>query len=131
MVELKRKRAGDGEVFQISGAREGLSDDIRGRQRRYAISMAVRTVCVLLAVVLWHVQTVIAAICLVGGLVLPYVAVVVANAGRSNDTSLPPAFVPGPTRNVLEPGADPHAVGDPHSVGDPGRDDEQDRGTPG
>ena len=112
VVELNRKRAGDGEVYQISGARPGLTDDVRGRQRRYAISMGIRTVCVLLAVSLWHVQTVFAAIALVGGIVVPYVAVVIANAGRSNRTPTPPSFVPGPTRNVLEPGQEPHAVGE-------------------
>lgn len=97
-----RKRAGDPEVFAITGAREGLTDDIRARQRRYAISMGVRTVCVLLAVVLWHVQTAVAAVALVLGCVLPYVAVVVANGGRSQAPSPPPAFVPAPTRYMLE-----------------------------
>ncbi len=98
-----RKRGGP-EVFRISGAREGLTADIKGRQRRYVISMSVRTVCVLLAVALWHVQTVVAAVALVLGCVLPYVAVVIANAGRSDSPSPPPAFVPGPTRHMLEPG---------------------------
>ena len=45
-----------GQVFRITGARSSLSEDVRGRQRRYVISMLVRTVCVLLAVVLWDVQ---------------------------------------------------------------------------
>jgi Flp pilus assembly protein TadB len=101
---VTRKRS-DTEVFRISGARAGLTADIRGRQRRYVISMAIRTVCVLLAVVLWHVQTVVAAIALVLGCVLPYVAVVIANAGRTDAPSAPPAFVPAPTRHMLEPGA--------------------------
>lgn len=110
---MTRKRSGT-EVFRISGAREGLTADIRGRQRRYIISMAIRTVCVLLAVVLWHVQTVVAAIALVLGCVLPYVAVVIANGGRTDAPSDPPAFVPAPTRHMLEPGA-PSGPG--HDVG--------------
>ncbi len=99
------KREGGGEVFQISsGARQGLSADIRGRQRRYAISMGIRTVCVILFIVLWHVQIVVAWVALVLGAVLPYVAVVFANGGRSNATSTPQPFIPAPSRHMLEPG---------------------------
>ncbi len=107
-----RKRAGEGEVFQISSARESLSDDVRIRQRNYAISMGIRTLCVILAVVLWHVQTVIAGCALVGGLLLPWIAVTVANGGRSNRTHHTPTFVPGPARNLLEPGPGTREVGD-------------------
>ncbi len=106
---MKRKQSG-AEVFQISGAREGLTADVRARQRRYIISMSIRTVCVLLAVVLWHVQTVVAAIALVLGGVLPYVAVVIANGGRSATPPAPPAFVPEPTRYMLERGAEPESA---------------------
>ena len=85
---MARKRGGP-EVFRITGAGPGLSDDIRKRQRRYAISMSIRTVSFLLAVLLWHVQTVLAVIALVLGGVLPYVAVVIANAGRESGQPLP------------------------------------------
>ena len=34
----------------------GLTEDVRGRQRRYVISMSIRTVSVILAVVLWNVE---------------------------------------------------------------------------
>ncbi|NED92716.1 DUF3099 domain-containing protein, partial [Streptomyces sp. SID11233] len=37
------------EVFRITGARQGLAEDVRGRQRRYVISMSVRTVSVVAA----------------------------------------------------------------------------------
>ncbi|WP_269854529.1 DUF3099 domain-containing protein [Streptomyces sp. RPT161] len=96
-----------GGVFRITGARAGLTEDVKGRQRRYVISMTVRTLCFLLAISLWHVQTVLAAIALVLGGVLPYIAVVIANAGRENAPSLPSAFVPPPPRPMLERGADP------------------------
>ena len=49
-----RKQSGT-EVFRITGARQGLADDVRGRQRRYIISMSVRTVSVVLAATLWNV----------------------------------------------------------------------------
>jgi hypothetical protein len=92
------------EVFRITGARAGLTDDVRVRQRRYVISMSVRTVSFILAVVLWRVWAPLAWIALVLGLVLPYVAVVVANAGRENAPSLPTSVIPPPPRPTLGQG---------------------------
>lgn len=91
------------EVFRITGARQGLAADVRGRQRRYVISMSVRTVAVVLAATLWNVERHVAIVCLVLGLVLPYIAVVIANAGRENAPSLPSTFVPPPVRPALGP----------------------------
>jgi hypothetical protein len=107
-----RKQRG-AEVFQITGARRSLDDDVRGRQRRYVISMLIRTAAVLLTVVLWNVQRPLAIITLVVGALLPYVAVVIANAGRENASSMPSAFVPTHTRPEL-PAADavPEARGE-------------------
>lgn len=66
------------EVHTITGARTSLNDDLGQRMRRYLISMSVRTLCVVLAVVFdgW-LRWVFAAF----AIVLPYFAVVVANAG--------------------------------------------------
>ena len=69
----------DNEIYDITSAPKALSTDLAGRQRRYFISMMIRTACFILAVVLpspfrW--------IALFGAVTLPYVAVVVANAGR-------------------------------------------------
>ena len=70
------------EVFTITDAQRGLSVEQTGRTRRYLISMGIRTACVLGAIVVpgwprW--------ILLAGAVVLPYFAVVIANAGREND----------------------------------------------
>jgi hypothetical protein len=89
------------QVFRITGARQGLDEDIRGRQRRYVISMSVRTISVILAVVLWNVARPVAVVALVLGFVLPYVAVVIANAGRENAPPSPSTFVPTPSRPKL------------------------------
>ncbi|NEE61431.1 DUF3099 domain-containing protein, partial [Streptomyces sp. SID8455] len=43
------RKSDEVEVFRITEARQGLADDVRGRQRRYVISMSVRTVSVVLA----------------------------------------------------------------------------------
>jgi hypothetical protein len=63
----------------ITDATVGLTSDQSARQRRYFISMMIRTACFILTVVLpspfrW--------IALVGALTLPYIAVIAANAGR-------------------------------------------------
>ncbi len=94
----------EAEVFRITGARQSLADDVRGRQRRYVISMLIRTLSVLLTVVLWNVQRPLAIGTLVIGALLPYVAVVIANAGRENAPSLPSSFIDPPVRPAIGPG---------------------------
>ncbi|MFF3448909.1 DUF3099 domain-containing protein [Streptomyces sp. NPDC002667] len=89
------------QVFRITGARQSLDDDVRGRQRRYVISMSVRTVSVILAASLWNVERPVALVALVLGILLPYVAVVIANAGRENAPSLPSTFVTAPLRPMI------------------------------
>jgi len=99
----KQHGGGSAEVFRITGARSSLQDDVRGRQRRYVISMSVRTLSVVLAATLWNVERHVAIVALVLGAVLPYIAVVVANAGRENAPSLPSTFVTAPTRPMITP----------------------------
>ncbi|MFJ6215838.1 DUF3099 domain-containing protein [Streptomyces sp. NPDC092296] len=110
----------DDGVFRITGARASLTDDVRGRQRRYIISMSIRTVCVILAVVLWNVERPIAWVALVGGLILPYIAVVIANAGRENAPGLPKSFIDEPPTPTLDRG-DPDRTDDPDASA--GRDE--------
>lgn len=70
------------EVFTITEAQRGLSVEQVGRQRKYLISMGIRTACVLGAILVpgWPRWVLLA-----GAVVLPYLAVVIANAGREND----------------------------------------------
>jgi hypothetical protein len=100
---VKRKQK-DAQVFRITGARQGLAEDVRGRQRRYVISMLVRTLAVILTVVLWNVERPLAIVTLIVGMVLPYVAVVIANAGRENAKDLPSSFALGNRHPELGPG---------------------------
>ncbi|WP_442817019.1 DUF3099 domain-containing protein [Streptomyces sp. NBC_01334] len=99
-------------MFRITGARQGLQDDVRGRQRRYIISMSIRTLSVILAATLWNVERHVAIVALVLGVVLPYISVVIANAGRENVPSLPSTFLTVPVRTMIAP---PRAEGE--SVG--------------
>jgi hypothetical protein len=80
----------DGKVHRITTAQTGLSAEQRARTRRYLISMGIRTACFLGAVVAsgWLRWALLA-----GAVILPYMAVVVANAGRENDDFAGPAPV--------------------------------------
>ncbi|MFI5682886.1 DUF3099 domain-containing protein [Streptomyces sp. NPDC051636] len=99
----KQHGGGDVQVFRITGARTGLAEDVRGRQRRYVISMTIRTIAVILAATLWNVERHVAIVALVLGAALPYIAVVVANAGRERAPGLPSTFVTAPTRLEIAP----------------------------
>ncbi|MDH6571332.1 hypothetical protein M2160_006353 [Streptomyces sp. SAI-117] len=99
----KQHGGGSAQVFRITGARTSLQEDVRGRQRRYVISMTVRTLSVVLAATLWNVERHVAIVALVLGAVLPYIAVVIANAGRENAPSLPSTFVAAPVRPMIMP----------------------------
>ncbi len=70
---------GKDEPISITSAQEPLTNDQSGRARRYFISMMIRTACFILTVILPSPYRWIA---LSGALLLPYVAVIVANAGR-------------------------------------------------
>lgn len=79
----------------ITDAPERLADDQTRRLTRYLVQMGIRVVCILAAVFLaegWLFWVLV-----VGAVVLPYSAVIFANAGRdrvSYDTS--PVTKPGP-----------------------------------
>ncbi len=74
------------------------------RQRRYLISMGIRTACFVLAVVFRQVQPLMWAL-IVASFVLPYVAVVMANAGSAADPGAPDLVDPAGSRG-LEGGSD-------------------------
>ena len=68
------------EVSQsITSVQSGLTADQSARQRRYFISMMIRTICFILTVVLPSPYRWIA---LTGAVTFPYIAVIAANAGR-------------------------------------------------
>ncbi|MFE9122923.1 DUF3099 domain-containing protein [Streptomyces sp. NPDC007172] len=112
------RKQSSGQVFRITGARRSLDEDVRGRQRRYVISMSIRTLSVVLTAVLWNVERPVAIVTLVLGALLPYVAVVFANAGRENVTSLPSTFIPAPVRPALGAAPVGGAAESPTEAGD-------------
>lgn len=93
-------------MFAVTGLPSSLRDDQNVRMRRYLVSMIIRTACFVLAVVaivLLH-WTVVGWILVIAAVVLPYIAVVMANATRSlRSTYLGPVAPSNPMPAQLEP----------------------------
>jgi hypothetical protein len=79
-------KAADQPVYQITGARRGVRDDVNSRTRRYLWSMGVRTACFLGAVLA---QGWLRWVLIAGALILPYLSVVFANGGRERIEEAP------------------------------------------
>ncbi len=88
------------EPVRITTAAQGHSDDIGHRQRRYLISMLIRTVCFVLAVV--FMGTWLRWVFLGGSVFLPFVAVVIAYGGAAPDPGGPDPFLADPDIPRLE-----------------------------
>ncbi len=99
MVALRKGHQTD--VVRITTAPESPEREIAHRQKRYMVSMAIRTLCFVAAIVVgdgW-VRWVLVA----GAFVLPYVAVVMANSAAPRvEGTAPPA--PGHAHPELGPG---------------------------
>lgn len=78
------------------------------RVRRYLWSMAVRTLAFILAV--WLLRGPVQWVAIVISLVLPWIAVTIANAGPKRQAQEPAFFVPPPKRGL--------GAGDDHAAGD-------------
>ncbi|MDG4865068.1 DUF3099 domain-containing protein [Streptomyces sp. T-3] len=78
----------------MTRARTGLTEDVRGRQRWYVMSMLVRTACVVLMTVTWNRWPALAVAALVGSVVIPYVAVVGVQAGWRQGRGTRPQLAP-------------------------------------
>ncbi len=89
-----KRRSGDGEeVYSITSAKRALSEDLEARNKRYLFSMIIRTIFFVLMIFSpspW--RWIFAA----GAIVIPYIAVTVANAGRESGPA-PDKPAPMPT----------------------------------
>lgn len=97
-----RRRDRGPKSHSITQARPSLREDVAARQRRYFISMMIRTLCFVLMVVFpspWR------WLFLAGAFFLPYIAVVIANAGRE-PTSTPNALADFEIK-AIEPPTEP------------------------
>ena len=80
---MARDQQREPDVVRITTASSSRNEDIAARQKRYLISMGLRTVCFVSAIVVgpgWLRWALVAA-----AILLPYVAVVMANASFTKD----------------------------------------------
>ena len=89
-------------THSITTAQHSLSSEQAGRTRKYLISMGIRTVCVIGAIFIpgWPRWVLIA-----GAVVLPYLAVVIANSGGSRKGQAPTDVRPQPVAALPASGA--------------------------
>ncbi|SMY10905.1 DUF3099 domain-containing protein [Brevibacterium jeotgali] len=88
----------------VSDAQESADKDYEQRVRRYTISMIIRVVCLLLAFV---VSGPLRWVMLGGAVVLPYIAVVIANSRNERLVHYEMTGVDGPPQPVLPAEATP------------------------
>ena len=91
------------EVYTITEAKVGISKDQQGRQRRYLISMSIRTLCFIGAL---FAHGTLRWTLMIGAVLLPYFSVVIANAGRERKNLDAPDYVEAPQRPALNRGTD-------------------------
>ena len=95
------RRRGRDEAVLITSARRSRSEEIAARQRRYLLTMGLRLVMFLLALALlrgpWQWIGIAAAV------VLPWVAVIVANGGEPKPRQKPSFYTR--TRRAIGPGS--------------------------
>jgi xanthine/uracil permease len=92
--------SGSDDPILVTTAPISPRDERRGRERRYLITMAVRVVAFIVAVVFatgW-----IRVIAIILALVLPWIAVVLANAGPNRRTGERPSLYAGKPPRELE-----------------------------
>jgi hypothetical protein len=84
-------------VQRVTDAPESLAADQARRTRNYLWQMGLRVLCFLLAVLLWpYVPLWVSLTLVVGAVVLPYVAVLLVNAGRERRDPAPPGVLLDP-----------------------------------
>lgn len=79
-----------------------VKDDRDSRTRHYLISMGIRTVCFVLAVLLWVPVRWLSVICMLAAVVLPYFAVVFANATNKRRIDILGSVRPSDPVNQVE-----------------------------
>ncbi|WP_231440978.1 DUF3099 domain-containing protein [Brevibacterium zhoupengii] len=89
---------------QITTADTALDDDMKSRIIKYSITMGIRTFCFVAAYFMfradWHV---LMWICVGGAVILPYPAVIFANAGRERSSNADTALIDNAPMPELPP----------------------------
>jgi Protein of unknown function (DUF3099) len=85
----------------ITTARESAAAEFDRRRKRYAIMMAGRALCVIAAALVYRESALLAVALVVGGAVLPWCAVILANDGPPKKRAPVRPHVAGPVDHAL------------------------------
>lgn len=105
MDHMHRTRAD--EATLITSASVSYDDEYAKRRKKYAIMMGTRALCVVAAALTYRFSVWLALAFIVGGMALPWCAVIIANDGPAKKRSR----VPAPTARSDERGLPPGAGG--------------------
>ena len=100
------RRSRHAEPVLITTAPENADDEYDRRRKRYAIMMAGRAVCVLVAALTYKYSLTLALTFAIGGAVLPWSAVIMANDRPPKSRRARAAYGQGSTERALPPGPD-------------------------
>ena len=90
------------EPVLITEAQPSLAQQHAARKRRYALTMGIRAVCLVLAAVFYHIVWLMLILAVLGT-VLPWVAVVMANDGPPKKRVDPHRYTHRPDRELENP----------------------------
>jgi hypothetical protein len=105
---MHRSRAGD--PVLITDARVSSKVEFDRRRKRYALMMGTRGLCVLGAALTYQVSIFLSLALIVGGAVLPWCAVLIANDGPVKKRPAPRAPVVAPLDRTLTAGPDGRTI---------------------
>lgn len=95
----------------ITSAPESPDDEYDRRRKKYAIMMGLRAICVIAAALTYRVSLLLALAFVVGGIVLPWCAVIIANDGPAKRRARRPTRHLGlGQERALGPGTDAGSV---------------------
>lgn len=89
------RRTRSQEPALITSAPESPDDEYDRRRKKYAIMMTLRAVCVIAAALTYRVSILLALAFVVGGMILPWCAVIIANDGPARKRVQAPGYRPG------------------------------------
>jgi hypothetical protein len=94
----------------ITSAPHSHDVDYERRRKKYAIMMSIRAICVLSAALTYRVSVPLSLTFVVGGMFLPWCAVLIANDGPVKKRRPAVGHVTGPVELGLPPGEDDRTV---------------------
>ena len=106
---MRRHSHADDAVL-ITSAPESSDDEYDRRRRKYAIMMSLRIVCVIAAACTYQLSVPLAVFFIVGGAVLPWCAVLIANDRPARKRVAQVGFYEGPIERGLSSADDDRTV---------------------